>query len=183
MSRYCADVLCRTAPRRSARWLLGRLQQQGASCAAIRVAYLYNLTQNRRQREVRADNRAPKEYPGDVAKGRRQPVIRANPTWSIWKAARLTQPRQPRRNSNAQEGWYHLARRVFPEARHQYYSYSDLERSKDPLAAKGLMRHSSVDTTARHYIKDVPENTLKAMKQLETLCNDCATELGTKPAN
>jgi integrase len=55
--------------------------------------------------------------------------------------------------------------------------------SKDPLAAKGLMRHSSVSTTARHYIKDVPENTLKAMKQLETLCNDCATEQGTKPAN
>ena len=46
---------------------------------------------------------------------------------------------------------------------------------KDSLAAKGLLRHSSVITTQRHYIKDVPENTLEAMKLLEDLCNPRAT--------
>ncbi len=43
--------------------------------------------------------------------------------------------------------------------------------SKDSFAAKGLPRHSSVSTTERHYIKDVPENTVQAMKLLESLCN------------
>ncbi len=41
--------------------------------------------------------------------------------------------------------------------------------------------HSSVSTTERHYIKDVPENTLEAMKQLEVLCKDRAKPEGTKP--
>jgi hypothetical protein len=53
--------------------------------------------------------------------------------------------------------------------------------SKDSLAAKGLLRHSSVSTTQRHYIKDVPETTLLAMKQLETLCNPRATEHDSRP--
>ena len=46
------------------------------------------------------------------------------------------------------------------------------------LAAKGLLRHSSVNTTERH-TKDVPESTLEAMKMLETLCNHRATQEGT----
>ena len=54
--------------------------------------------------------------------------------------------------------------------------------SKGSLAAKGLLRHSSVSTAERHYIKDVPENTLEAMKQLEALCKDCAKPEGTKPS-
>jgi integrase len=53
--------------------------------------------------------------------------------------------------------------------------------SKDSLAAKGLLRHSSVSTTQRHYIKDVPETMLEAMKLLETLCNDRAKEGNVKP--
>jgi hypothetical protein len=47
--------------------------------------------------------------------------------------------------------------------------------SKDPLASKGLLRHSSLATTERHYIKDVPENTLQAMNRLEQLFNECPT--------
>lgn len=69
-------------------------------------------------------------------------------------------------------GWYSLRRGVAT-------AVSAL--SKDSLAAKGLLRHSSVSTTQRHYIKDVPETTLEAMKLLETLCNDCAKEGSTKP--
>jgi hypothetical protein len=46
--------------------------------------------------------------------------------------------------------------------------------SKDPHAAKGLLQHSNVSTTERHYIKGVPEHALEAMKQLEALCKDCA---------
>jgi len=33
------------------------------------------------------------------------------------------------------------------------------KEGRDPLASKGLLRHSSLATTDRHYIKDVPENT------------------------
>jgi len=40
------------------------------------------------------------------------------------------------------------------------------------MAAKGLLRHSSVNTTLAHYIKDVPEVTQQAMKQVEALLAD-----------
>jgi hypothetical protein len=63
-------------------------------------------------------------------------------------------------------GWYSLRRGVATTIK---------SMSKDSLAAKGLLRHSSVSTTERHYIKDVPENTLQAMNQLEKLFNDCST--------
>lgn len=68
-------------------------------------------------------------------------------------------------------GWYSLRRGVGT-------AVADLS---DSLAAKGLLRHSSVSTTERHYIKDVPESTLKAMKRLETLCNECATQGQARP--
>jgi len=35
------------------------------------------------------------------------------------------------------------------------------------MAAKGLLRHSSVNTTLVHYIKDVPEVTANGMAQVE----------------
>ncbi|HSY33908.1 MAG TPA: hypothetical protein VLA42_18150 [Verrucomicrobiae bacterium] len=41
--------------------------------------------------------------------------------------------------------------------------------SRDPMAAKGLLRHASVNTTLTHYIKDVPEVTQNAMTQVEAL--------------
>lgn len=68
-------------------------------------------------------------------------------------------------------GWYALRRGVGT-------AVADLSNS---LAAKGLLRHSSVSTTERHYIKDVPESTLQAMKLLETLCNSRATTGEAKP--
>jgi hypothetical protein len=65
-------------------------------------------------------------------------------------------------------------------------SLSQCEQHEDEpsnsVAAKGLLRHSSVSTTERHYIKDVPESTLEAMKLLETLCNPSATDTGVKPS-
>jgi hypothetical protein len=63
-------------------------------------------------------------------------------------------------------GWYSLRRGV---------ATTLAGLSKDPLASKGLLRHSSLATTERHYIKDVPENTLRAMNRLEQLFNDCST--------
>lgn len=53
--------------------------------------------------------------------------------------------------------------------------------TKDPMAAKGLLRHSSLITTANHYIKDVPEVTERAMEQVEklfagTMCSKRAVE-------
>ena len=44
-----------------------------------------------------------------------------------------------------------------------------------PRSSKGLLRHTSLATTQRHYIKDVPENTLQAMIQLEALFSQCST--------
>jgi len=68
-------------------------------------------------------------------------------------------------------GWYSFRRGVAA-------AIADLS---DSLAAKGLLRHSSVTTTERHYIKDVPESTLEAMKLLEALCNECANQAQAKP--
>jgi integrase len=71
-------------------------------------------------------------------------------------------------------GWYALRRGV---------ATAVTALSTDSLAAKGLLRHSSVSTTERHYIyiKDVPESTLQAMKRLETLCKERAITEGLKP--
>ena len=44
--------------------------------------------------------------------------------------------------------------------------------TRDPMAAKGLLRHSSVNTTLAHYIKDVPEVTANGMAQVEQLFNE-----------
>jgi integrase len=41
--------------------------------------------------------------------------------------------------------------------------------SRDPMAAKGLLRHTSVSTTLNHYIKDVPQVTENAMSLVEEL--------------
>jgi integrase len=71
-------------------------------------------------------------------------------------------------------GWYSLRRGV---------ATAVTALSRDSLAAKGLLRHSSVSTTQRHYIKDVPKSTLEAMKQLETLCNEHATAQEAKRVN
>ena len=71
-------------------------------------------------------------------------------------------------------GWYALRRGVAT-------AVADLSGS---LAAKCLLRHSNVSTTERHYIhyiKDVPESTLQAMKLLEGLCNECANQVYGKP--
>jgi integrase len=58
---------------------------------------------------------------------------------------------------------------------HGYYAFrrgiATLTSSvaRDPMAAKGLLRHSSVSTTLSHYIKDVPEVTENAMALVEEL--------------
>jgi integrase len=46
--------------------------------------------------------------------------------------------------------------------------------TRDPMAAKGLLRHSSVNTTLTHYIKSVPEITANGMAQLEQLFSAAA---------
>ncbi len=45
----------------------------------------------------------------------------------------------------------------------------------DPMAAKGLLRHSSVNTTLAHYIKDVPEVTANGMARGEQLFSELET--------
>ena len=47
--------------------------------------------------------------------------------------------------------------------------------AKDPLAAKGLLRHSNLSTTMTYYIHDVPEVTRHAMGMVEQLFGNCAT--------
>ena len=72
----------------------------------------------------------------------------------------------------AWHGWYSLRRGV---------ATAVTALSTDSLAAKGLLRHSSVSTTERHYIKDVPESTLQAMRRLESLCKERAITGDPKP--
>lgn len=65
---------------------------------------------------------------------------------------------------------------------HGYYAFrrgiATLTSSvaRDPMAAKGLLRHTSVNTTLTHYIKDVPEVTENAMSLVEELFNKPALE-------
>jgi len=49
------------------------------------------------------------------------------------------------------------------------------------MASKGLLRHTNLATTTRHYVKDVPENTQSAMNLLETLFNECSTAGTARP--
>jgi integrase len=69
-------------------------------------------------------------------------------------------------------GWYSLRRGVAT-------TLAGLTR--DGMASKGLLRHTNLATTTRHYVKDVPENTLLAMELLEKLCNECATLDSLRP--
>lgn len=43
------------------------------------------------------------------------------------------------------------------------------EITRDPNAAKGLLRHTSISTTLNHYIKDMPQVTANGMAQVEEL--------------
>jgi integrase len=74
--------------------------------------------------------------------------------------------------STQRHGWYSLRRGVAT-------TLAGLTR--DGMASKGLLRHTNLATTTRHYVKDVPENTLSAMNQLETLFNKCATGTAVRP--
>jgi hypothetical protein len=67
-------------------------------------------------------------------------------------------------------GWYSLRRGV---------ATTLAGLTKDGLASKGLLRHTNLATTTRHYVK--PENTLSAMNLLETLFNECSTAGATRP--
>ena len=69
-------------------------------------------------------------------------------------------------------GWYSLRRGV---------ATTLAGLTKDGMASKGLLRHTNLATTTRHYVKDVPENTQIAMSLLETLCNQRATVSAGKP--
>jgi len=44
--------------------------------------------------------------------------------------------------------------------------------TRNPMAAKGLLRHSSANTTLIHYIKEVPEVTANGMAQVEQLFSE-----------
>ena len=69
-------------------------------------------------------------------------------------------------------GWYSLRRGV---------ATTLAGLTKDGMASKGLLRHTNLATTTRHYVKDVPENTQSAMNLLETLFNECSTAGTTRP--
>jgi integrase len=70
-------------------------------------------------------------------------------------------------------GWYSLRRGVAT-------TLAGLTKDNG-LASKGLLRHTNLATTTRHYLKDVPENTLSAMQLLEKLCTTCAPTSTARP--
>jgi integrase len=55
--------------------------------------------------------------------------------------------------------------------------------TKDANASKGLLRHSSLVTTLRHYVLDVPEVTLHGMGQVEQLFGTTSTPAADNAAN
>jgi integrase len=69
-------------------------------------------------------------------------------------------------------GWYSLRRGVAT-------TLAGLTR--DGMASKGLLRHTNLATTTRHYVKDVPENTQAAMILLESLFSRCSPANAAKP--
>jgi integrase len=69
-------------------------------------------------------------------------------------------------------GWYSLRRGV---------ATTLAGLTKDGMGSKGLLRHTNLATTTRHYAKDVPENTQSAMNLLETLFNECSTAGTARP--
>ena len=69
-------------------------------------------------------------------------------------------------------GWYSLRRGV---------ATTLAGLTKDGMASKGLLRHTNLATTTRHYVKDVPENTQNAMNLLETLCTQSAPNSNARP--
>ena len=62
-------------------------------------------------------------------------------------------------------GWYALRRGLATLA----------TRVDSALAAKGLLRHSNIATTQQHYIKDVPEEALRAAEKIDALFNAAGT--------
>ena len=76
------------------------------------------------------------------------------------------------KGKQAWHGWYAMRRGV---------ATALAGVSHDPLASKGLLRHTTLATTAKHYIKDVTENTLSAMKSLETMVHQCSTVSVERP--
>jgi integrase len=94
-------------------------------------------------------------------------------------ARRIVQPTLEKARLKAQDeatkarlqwhGWYALRRGV---------ATALTAISKGSLAAKGLLRHTNVATTERHYIKDVPKETQDAMNLLEAVCS----ESGVRPS-
>jgi integrase len=70
-------------------------------------------------------------------------------------------------------GWYSLRRGV---------ATTLAGLTKDGMASKGLLRQANLATTTRHYVKDVPENTLSAMNLLEMLFNECSMHGTTRPS-
>jgi integrase len=70
-------------------------------------------------------------------------------------------------------GWYALRRGIAT-------LLNSVEKD-NAMAAKGLLRHTSVATTQKHYIKDVPEVTLQAMEKIEALCTNRANSPESRP--
>ncbi len=66
---------------------------------------------------------------------------------------------------------------------HGYYAFrrgiATLASSvaRDPMAAKGLLRHTSVNTTLTHYINDAPQVTQNAMALVEELFKPVGSEV------
>jgi integrase len=83
-----------------------------------------------------------------------------------------------------------VVREILKEAKLEWHGWYSLRRGiatllnsveKDAMAAKGLLRHASVTTTQKHYIKDVPQVTLQAMDKIEALCTNRANSSESRP--
>ena len=122
-------------------------------------------------RELLAELRDVEGNPldGPILRGVKREDGKPKPLNLNWLAREVVRPalRNPK-NYRATKEWRPIKWQGFYSLRRGIATHITTI-THDPMAAKGLLRHSNVNTTLIHYIKDVPEVTANGMAQVEQL--------------
>ena len=122
-------------------------------------------------RELLAELRDVEGNPldGPILRGVKREDGKPKPLNLNWLAREVVRPalRNPK-NYRATKEWRPIKWQGFYSLRRGIATHITAI-THDPMAAKGLLRHSNVNTTLIHYVKDVPEVTANGMAQVERL--------------
>lgn len=122
-------------------------------------------------RELLAELRDVEGNPldGPILRGVKREDGKPKPLNLNWLAREVVRPalRNPK-NYRATKEWRPIKWQGFYSLRRGIATHITAI-THDPMAAKGLLRHSNVNTTLIHYVKDVPEVTANGMAQVEQL--------------